>query len=119
MTAMLAGYRAGAGFEGTDEYEPPGGDNTEVATGLPDGCLVGDPELKLGVKSTEGANPDWWAEQGSCEAVVRAELWQPEQGSCEAVVRAELWQPEHRRLRAVVGQSGYLILGCAIIRRGG
>ena len=94
VTAMLAGYRAGAGFEGTDEYEPPGGDNTEVATGLPDGCLVGDPEMKLGVKSTEGANPDWWAEQGSCEAVVRAEFW----------------QPEHRRLRAVVGRSGYIIL---------
>jgi len=40
---MLVGYRAGAGSEGMYEYEPPNGDDSEIATGLPDACLVSDP----------------------------------------------------------------------------
>ena len=43
VASMLVGYRAGSGFEGMYEYEPPNGDDSAIATGLPDACLVSDP----------------------------------------------------------------------------
>jgi hypothetical protein len=94
VSGMLDAYRSGAGFEGVDEYAPSGGDNDMVATGLPAACLVADPATQLGVIGTAGANPDWSAEQGSCEAALS---WEP--GS-----------PEHKRLRALVSHAGFLIL---------
>ena len=36
LILLLDKYRSGAGFLGTDEYTPPGADNTVVATSLPD-----------------------------------------------------------------------------------
>jgi hypothetical protein len=94
VLAMAGVYRTGAGFPGTDEYAPPGADSSLVATGLPDACLVADPAAKLGVVDAPGANPDWWVEQGSCDATL---AWQP-------------GLPEHRRLRAIARHAGYLIL---------
>ena len=82
------------GVDGYDEYAPPGADNTLIATGMADACLVTDPALKLGVIDIAGANPDWWKEQGSCDAVLTNQ------------VNA----PEHKRLRAVVSHAGFLIL---------
>jgi hypothetical protein len=82
------------GVDGYDEYAPPGADNTLIATGLDDACLVADPDVKLGVIDTVDANPDWWQEQGSCDAVYSAQLN----------------EPERKRLRAVVDHDGYLIL---------
>jgi hypothetical protein len=86
-------YRSGAGFLGTDEYEPPGADNTMVATGLPDFCLTSDPAVVLG-KGAEGVPP----------------VWSADQHSCEATFSAAQHQTENLRIRAFIAHPGFLIL---------
>ncbi|HEY1159245.1 MAG TPA: hypothetical protein VGE83_01365 [Terracidiphilus sp.] len=98
VAPMVDVYRTGGGFEGTDEYAPVGTDDTMVATGLPDACLVTDHDITLGVLNTPGANPDWWVEQGSCEATFAASP-----SPREAL-------PEHLRIRTTIPHAGYLIL---------
>ena len=98
VAPMVSVYRSGAGFEGVYEYEPIGADDGEVATGLPDACLVTNPQVVLGVLDTPGANPDWWVEQGSCNATY------------PATPPASKSNPEHLRISAVVPHAGYLIL---------
>jgi hypothetical protein len=96
VPGMLASYRSGHGFVGTYEYEPMGADNSLVAAGLPQACLVSDPATPLGKGSDDpDAPPDWDAAQGSCEATFPA---------------AQDSQPEHLRLAATVAHSGYLVL---------
>jgi hypothetical protein len=90
---QIASINSGAGVEGTDEYTPIGGDNTLVATSLPDGCLVSDPAAILG-EGAEDMTP----------------AWDPEQGTCDASYKAALWQPEHKRLRAEAEEDGWLVL---------
>jgi hypothetical protein len=94
MPNLLARFHSGAGFWGNDEYAPPGADNSIVATGLPDACLVGNFDTKLGVGGTAVFNP----------------VWRAEQGSCAATVVAQLRQAEHMRIAAVTSRAGYLIL---------
>ena len=69
VAGVLAVMHTGEGFEGFEEYAPPGADNSMIATGLPAGCLTDDPTVVLGQIDTEGANPDWWVEQKSCRVV--------------------------------------------------
>ncbi len=70
---MLDAYRSGQGFIGTFEYEPIGADNSLVATGLPQACLVGDPAMLLGKEAADPDTPPAWdAAQGSCEATYAA-----------------------------------------------
>jgi hypothetical protein len=95
---MVAAYRSGAGFDGVYEYEPIGADDGVVATGLPDACLVTNPQIKLGILDTAGANPDWWVEQGSCDATYTG---QPKETDAN---------PEHLHIRAVLPHAGFLIL---------
>jgi hypothetical protein len=90
---QIASITSGSGVGGTDEYAPTGGDNSLVATSLPDGCLVSDPTVALG----EGADDTTPA-------------WDPEQGTCDATYTATLWQPEHKRLTAETDDDGTLIL---------
>jgi hypothetical protein len=99
VPSVLFDYRSGAGFEGMYEYEPPGGDDSSIATGLPDACLVSDPSVILGKPDPDDpdANP----------------IWSPDQGSCQAVfhfVRGLETNPEHREIRATAAHAGYLIL---------
>ena len=94
VAAMVHVYRTGEGLEGYDEFQPPDSDSSLIATNLPDACLVTDPDLKLGVVDVQGANPDWWVEQGSCDRALTGEFW----------------KPEIKRLRAVVPHAGFLIL---------
>ena len=94
VDSMVGVYRTGGGFEGYDEFEPPDSDSSLVATGLPDACLVTDPAIKLGIVDVQGANPDWWVEQKSCDRALTGQFW----------------QPETKRLRAVVPHAGFLIL---------
>ena len=86
VPGMLGTYRSGHGFAGQGEYEPIGADNSLIAAGLPDACLVSDPTTELGTVpegvSDDDAIPDWNAAQGSCDATMR---WQVD-------------QPEHKRL---------------------
>jgi 6-pyruvoyl-tetrahydropterin synthase-like protein len=98
VAPMVQVYRTGAGFQGTDEYAPVDADDSIVATGLPDACLVTDPETTLGVLDTPGANPDWWVEQHSCDATFSA-IPSPAQA-----------HPESLHIKAVIPHEGYLIL---------
>jgi len=91
---FLAAYRAGGGFEGTDEYEPPGADHWLVAMGLPDACFSADSNVELGIADPPGSVP----------------VWRAGQGSCEATATAQLRQPERMRIATVTPHSGYLIL---------
>jgi len=74
---QISVFKAGTGVEGTDEYAAAGSDNSLIATGLPDGCLVSDPNQDLG-ESEDGATPVWYAEQGSCDDTYTADIWQNE-----------------------------------------
>jgi hypothetical protein len=97
VLGMLDVYRAGAGFAGTDEYAPPGADNSLIATGLPAACLVSDPATVLGVPggdTSEEANPVWTADQGSCEARFSAAQH----------------QADHLRVPAYVPHPGFMIV---------
>jgi 6-pyruvoyl-tetrahydropterin synthase related domain len=97
VPAVLADYRAGAGFEGMYEYEPPKADITLIAMGLPDACLVSDPAAALGKVDPDSDNLAWSASQGSCLATF------PFAGG-----RAT--NPEHLRIRADASQGGFLVL---------
>jgi len=99
VTPMLATYRSGHGFIGTYEYEPIGADNSVLATGLPQACLVSDPAIELGKPSAfPDAPPTWDTGQGSCEATF---------GSAGT---AQNSQPEHLRIAATIAQPGFLVL---------
>jgi hypothetical protein len=99
VASVLFDYRAGAGFEGMYEYEPPGGDDSSIATGLPDACLVSDPSLILGepVADDPDANPTWNPNQGSCQATF-------------TTLHGSQTNPEHREIRATTAHAGYLLL---------
>jgi len=66
--AMMDVYSSGAGFTGTDEYEPPFADDSQLAMGLPPACLAASPLTPLG-EGSEGAQPEWLPDQHSCQAV--------------------------------------------------
>ena len=74
---QIAIFHNGTGVEGTDEYAAAGSDNSLIPSGLPDGCLVTDPNQELG-ESEAGASPVWYSEQGSCDDTYSAQLWQNE-----------------------------------------
>ena len=97
VRSTLADYRAGAGFEGMYEYEPPQGDISQIAMGLPDACLVSDPTAELGSVDADSGNPVWTAGQGSCTATFNFK-------------RGRAANPEHLRLSADAPQPGYLVL---------
>jgi len=93
IASQLAGITSGFGMVGTDEYAPPGGDNSLVATDLPDACLVQDANAQLG-DSTAGNTP----------------TWDPAQGSCDETFTADVWQPDHKKISALTDDDGFLIL---------
>jgi hypothetical protein len=97
VAPMVKVYGSGAGFEGVYEYAPIGADNGVVATGLPDACLVTNPQVTLGVVDTPDANPDWWVEQKSCD------------GTYFGDPRAQA-NPEHLRISGTMPHAGFLIL---------
>jgi hypothetical protein len=99
VASVIASYRAGAGFEGMYEYEPPGGDDSSIATGLPDACLVDDPSVVLGKPDPDDpdSNPVWSRDERSCQATFH-------------FVRGNQANPEHREIRAAATHAGYLVL---------
>jgi hypothetical protein len=94
LPSLLARHSSGAGFWGADEYAPPDADNSTVAIGLPDACLVSAYGTDLGVAPTPDFNP----------------VWRPEQGGCAATATATLRQPEHLHIKAAASHAGYLVL---------
>jgi len=99
VASVVAAYHAGAGFEGMSEYAPPGSDISQIATGLPDACLLSDPSIALGKPDPDDpdANPSWSADQGSCQATFTA-------------VGGNQMNPEHRRIDVTIPHAGYLVL---------
>jgi hypothetical protein len=94
---MLGAYRSGQGFEGTDEYAPPGADDSLVAMGLPDACLVRDPNLALAT-AEGGMTPVWNPDKGLCDATFS---WIARKGKLPI---------EHLHLADVAPHAGYLVL---------
>lgn len=95
--SMIVTYSSGQGFEGADEYAPPGADNSLVAEGLPDACLAADPHTVLAVGEDDNV-PQWNPSNGHCEASYN---WERQNGRISR---------EHLRLSANVPHSGFLIL---------
>jgi hypothetical protein len=95
VRGMMRAYRDRIGFEGTDEYAPPGADNSIVATHLPDACLTSNPSVALG-RGEEGATRDY--QQGPCDATFS---WSGNTGRNNA---------EHLHLAAVLPHDGFLVL---------
>jgi hypothetical protein len=93
ISLRIATYRAGTGFVGADEYEPPLTDETLAASGLPAACLTAAPRIPLGIGSPNEL-PVWTAAQGSCSATVAAF-----QGNAE-----------HLHLQANLPHTGFLVL---------
>jgi hypothetical protein len=99
VASVVSAHRAGAGFEGMYEYEPPNGDISQIATGLPDACLVSDPSIVLGKPDPDDpdANPSWAPDQNTCQATF---TW----------VNGLQTNPEHRGITASIPRPGYLVL---------
>jgi hypothetical protein len=97
VASVLSDYRAGTGFEGMYEYEPPASDATLIAMALPDACLVDDANAELGRQDAGTGNLVWDAGQGSCSATF---AWR----------RHGDENPEHRELRAAMPHAGFLVL---------
>ena len=97
VAASLANFRNGAGFEGMFEYEPPGADETEIATGMPAACLEDDPTIDFGKEDPNATNPYWRPGQHTCD-------------SAFSFTGGARMNPEHRNLRAFASQPGFLVL---------
>lgn len=95
VVPMVTAFKAGDGFEGSDEYAPPSADNSVLATSLPAACLVSDPERVLGT-GARNTTPDWSADQGSCRATYDWTAGDSAKG--------------HLSLRATVAGAGFLVL---------
>lgn len=94
---MVSMNRSGAGFAGSDEYAPPGADNSLVAMGLPAACLMSSPDATLGAPAPEDSD-------------VSGLMWSAGQHSCEEIFEAEGESPEHWKIAGRIEQAGYLIL---------
>jgi hypothetical protein len=95
--SMVATYRAGTGFEGTDEYTPPFADNSLMAMGLPAACLTTSPTTALG-QGAAGADLEWAPDQGTCDAAFSLA---PNQTKSNA---------RHFRVSGNVPHAGFLVL---------
>lgn len=103
VAPMVAVAKTDAGFVGTDEYQPTGADDTEIAQGLPGACLVTDADAPLG-KVPAG-------DLGNGDATL---VWDEAQGSCDQTfpvspVRVRQ-RAEHFGLLAVTDHAGYMVL---------
>ena len=98
VPSLLSSYRTGVGFDGSDEYTPVGADNSLVALGLPDACLVTDPATPLGAPTEDSDTLFWHPAQGSCDATFSA--------------KANPGKPrvEHWLFHAMTRHAGFLVL---------
>jgi hypothetical protein len=91
---LLKEYSSGSGFVGSDEYAPPGAENSLVAMGLPDACLTDNFDDEQGVAPTPQDNP----------------VWLPEQHSCISTATSTQRGPEHLRVDTVAVRAGFMVL---------
>ena len=95
--AMDDAFRHGIGFEGVEEYTPPGADPSLAVVGLPQACFTKDPAVVLG-QGEDGLTPTY--RQGACDATYNFTV-NRNSGSRST---------EHLRLSAVTPHPGYLVL---------
>jgi hypothetical protein len=95
VPAQLSAFQVGTGVAGTDEYAALGSDNTLVASGLPDACLVSDPAQELGEADKDSGD---------------IPVWYSEQGTCDAVFSDQLAESEHKRLEIESDDDGFVVL---------
>jgi hypothetical protein len=103
VAPMLTVAKSGAGFVGTDEYQPAGADLTEISEGLPGACLVTDANATLGkVPAGDEANGD------------TTPVWDEKLGSCDQTFPASplkvRGRAEHFGLLAMTDHAGYMVL---------
>ena len=91
---LLKEYNSGSGFAGSDEYAPPGAENSLVAIGLPDACLTDNFDDEQGVQPTPQDPP----------------VWLPQQHSCISTATATLRGPEHMQVDTVAVRAGCMLL---------
>jgi hypothetical protein len=96
VRGVVTTYYVGDGFQGMDEYAPPGVDNSIAPLSLPMACLSPSPTTVLG-QGSGGVPPEWSADQGACQATYDAE-------------RPTREASEHLRIHAAAPHAGYLIL---------
>jgi hypothetical protein len=94
VSAQLAVFHSGSGFEGTDEYTPRGADNSLVQQGLPQVRILPQPDAEI-AENPDQPNPDYTADP-------HAKL--------PATVTIQSWQPESRSITVTTQSSGYAIL---------
>ena len=97
VASVVGAVRSGKGYEGTDEYAPPGADDSLVAMDLPAACLVSNPAATLGGGDPD-LTPDWSPDQGSCLATFP---FYPTPG---------LDNLRHKRVQATAPKPGFLVL---------
>ncbi len=71
VASSLVDYRAGAGFEGMYEYEPPNGDDSASsppASPTPASSAIRPSSSASPTPTTPSANPAWTPDQGTCQA---------------------------------------------------
>lgn len=95
--AMDDAFRHGKGFEGTDEYAPPGADNSLMPLGLPEACFTMNPAIVLG-HGEDGTTPTYI--QGTCDVTYN---FTPNRNRASR-------STEHLRLAAAAPHAGYLVL---------
>jgi hypothetical protein len=97
VPGALNAFRNGAGSEGTDEYAPPGADDSLVPMWLPDSCLLAEPKTPLAPEEDD-LTPVWHKENGVCDATFPVT---PYHGKAAA---------DHMRIHADTPHSGFLVL---------
>ncbi len=96
VPAMLATYAAASGFEGAEEYAPPGVDSSLATLNLPAACLTSSPFTVLG-QGEPDVPPAWDPGQQACDATY--DLDEPSRRASE-----------HLRIHAAMSHAGFLIL---------
>lgn len=85
ITAQLATFHSGDGFEGTDEYAPRGADNSIIQRGLPQVRLLDSPDADEAAGSSDPAFPNqqYTASAGVLPIKGTIDSWLPERKSVE------------------------------------
>ena len=94
VVAQVATFRAGAGFEGTDEYTPRGADNTAIQRGLPPVRFLaraGDDAAESSVEP----NPEWKGSDSPAQ---------------EAQVEIRDWNAAHKSFSVHASRDGFAVL---------
>jgi len=99
VSAQLAVFRAGSGFEGTDEYTPFGRDNSLIQQGLP-------AVRALKNADAETANP---VDSDNSEQQNPAYVASP-QDQLPALIKAQIWQPESKAFTVTTQSPAYAVL---------